>query len=121
MARNATSKGESLRLLRVRRGGTTRTARCPGQRPRAVGEGRERVDEITIESTRTGEEVKRRTTAKLERVQAIRANAAADWHDATSDEMTIPSTIGDEKKTNPFVRAPDATELGRIRTLKDNF
>ncbi len=59
--------------------------------------------------------------AKLERVQAIRANAAADWHDATSDEMTIPSTIGDEKKTNPFVRAPDATELGRIRTLKDNF
>ncbi len=59
--------------------------------------------------------------AKLERVQAIRASAAADWHDATPDEMTIPSTIGDEKKTNPFVRAPDATELGRIRTLKDNF
>ena len=59
--------------------------------------------------------------AKLERVQAIRANAAADWHDATPDEMTIPSTMGDEKKTNPFVRARDATELGRIRTLKDNF
>ncbi len=59
--------------------------------------------------------------AKLERVQAIRANAAADWHDATPDEMTIPSTMGDEKRTNPFVRARDATELGRIRTLKDNF
>ena len=54
-------------------------------------------------------------------VQAIRARAAADWHDATSDEMTIPSTIGEEKATNPFMRAADATELGRLRALKDNF
>jgi hydroxyacylglutathione hydrolase len=58
---------------------------------------------------------------KLERVQKIRAKAAADWHDAVEAEMTIPSTIGDEKATNPFMRAPDAGELGRIRTLKDNF
>ena len=59
--------------------------------------------------------------AKLEQVQAIRANAAPDWHDASPEEMTIPSTIGEERKTNPFVRARDAIELGRIRTLKDNF
>jgi hydroxyacylglutathione hydrolase len=58
---------------------------------------------------------------KLERVVAIRAKAAADWHDATPDEMTVPSTIGEERETNPFMRAPDAAELGRIRTLKDNF
>ena len=58
---------------------------------------------------------------KLERVTAIRANAAADWHDATQAEMTIPSTIGEERETNPFMRAPDAAELGRRRTLKDNF
>ena len=58
---------------------------------------------------------------KLERVKKIRANAAADWHDATPDEMTIPSTIGEERETNPFMRAKDAEELGRIRVLKDNF
>jgi hydroxyacylglutathione hydrolase len=58
---------------------------------------------------------------KLEAVQKIRAGAAADWHDATPAEMTIPSTIGEEKQTNPFMRVPDAAELGRRRTLKDNF
>ena len=63
------------------------------------------------------EDVKR----KLGWAQRVRENAAADWHDATPDEMTIPSTIGDEKKTNPFMRVPDAAELGRRRALKDNF
>jgi len=58
---------------------------------------------------------------KLERVRAIRAHAAADWHDATPEEMTIPTTIGEEKATNPFMRATDAADLGRIRTLKDDF
>lgn len=58
---------------------------------------------------------------RYDQVRAIRANAAADWHDATPAEMTIPSTIGAEKATNPFMRAPDARELGRIRELKDNF
>jgi hydroxyacylglutathione hydrolase len=59
--------------------------------------------------------------AKLERVKAIRANAAADWHDATPAEMTIPSTLGEERETNPFCRASDAAELGRIRKAKDSF
>jgi hydroxyacylglutathione hydrolase len=58
---------------------------------------------------------------KLERVEKMRANAAADWHDAQPDEMTIPSTIGDEKQTNPFMRSRDAAELGRLRKLKDDF
>jgi hydroxyacylglutathione hydrolase len=58
---------------------------------------------------------------KLEQVRKIRAHAAADWHDATPDEMTIPSTIGEEKATNPFMRAADAAELGRIRSAKDVF
>jgi len=58
---------------------------------------------------------------KLERVRAIRANAAADWHDATPAEMTIPSTIAEEHATNPFLRARDAAELGRLRSLKDSF
>jgi len=59
--------------------------------------------------------------SKLERVRKIRANKAADWHDATPAEMTIPSTIGEERLTNPFMRARDATELGKIRTEKDSF
>jgi hydroxyacylglutathione hydrolase len=58
---------------------------------------------------------------KLERVEKVRAGAAADWHDATPNEMTIPSTIAEEKATNPFMRAQDAGELGRLRSAKDNF
>jgi len=58
---------------------------------------------------------------RLAAVRRIRTGAAADWHDATPAEMTIPSTIGEERETNPFVRAADAEDLGRIRALKDNF
>lgn len=56
-----------------------------------------------------------------ERVREIRAHAAADWHDATPAEMTIPSTIGEERRINPFMRASDAEELGRRRAEKDAF
>lgn len=59
--------------------------------------------------------------SRLEQVEKVRAHAAPDWHNATPDEMTIPSTIGDEKATNVFMRASSAQELGRIRTLKDDF
>jgi len=55
------------------------------------------------------------------RVKSMRANKAADWHDATPEEMSVPSTIGDERLTNPFLRAKDAADLGRLRALKDNF
>jgi len=59
--------------------------------------------------------------ARLEQVRAIRANKSADWHLATPEEMTIPSTIGEERLTNPFMRARDAVELGRLRAEKDRF
>jgi hydroxyacylglutathione hydrolase len=59
--------------------------------------------------------------ARLQSVRKVRANAAADWHDATPAEMTIPSTIAAERATNPFMRARSAEELGAIRTRKDNF
>ncbi len=36
-------------------------------------------------------------------------------------EVTLPSTIGEEKATNPFMRARDAGELARLRTMKDSF
>jgi len=58
---------------------------------------------------------------KLERVRKVRAHAAPDWHDATPAEMTVPSTIAEEHATNPFMRAPDAEALGRLRAKKDSF
>ncbi len=58
---------------------------------------------------------------KLERVRKIRSHAASDWHDAGPEEMTIPSTIGEERATNPFLRAGDVAELARRRADKDDF
>jgi hydroxyacylglutathione hydrolase len=76
---------------------------------------------------------------KMLRVGERRAKAAPDWHDATDAEMTIPSTIGEERATNPFMRPtspeivasvrkayPDTatdpvTILGRVRAMKDAF
>jgi len=58
---------------------------------------------------------------KLERVRAIRAQRAPDWHDAGDPEMTVPSTMAEEHATNPFLRARDAAELGRLRAQKDVF
>lgn len=76
---------------------------------------------------------------RMRRVEARRAKAAADWHDATEDEMTVPSTIGEERATNPFLRvdSPEiqasvraaygecpgdpAQILGRVREMKDRF
>jgi hydroxyacylglutathione hydrolase len=75
----------------------------------------------------------------MERVTATRAKAAADWHDATPEEMTVPSTIGEEKAINPFMRTDSAeiqaavkradpntgsdpvSVLGAVRRMKDRF
>jgi hydroxyacylglutathione hydrolase len=59
--------------------------------------------------------------AMIERVSKLRANAAADWHDATPDEMSIPTTIGDEREINPFMRSTSAAQLGERRAQKDSF
>ncbi len=58
---------------------------------------------------------------RLARVEKIRAERASDWHDAEPREMTVPSTLAEEHATNPFLRATDAEELGRLRALKDRF
>ena len=36
-------------------------------------------------------------------------------------ECTLPTTIGEERVTNPFMRAPDAEEFARLRAMKDSF
>ncbi|MFI5314822.1 MAG: hydroxyacylglutathione hydrolase [Myxococcota bacterium] len=76
---------------------------------------------------------------RIARVRAARASVASDWHAASEAEMTVPSTLADERATNPFMRAhspelvasvrarmPGAPAdpigiLGAVRTLKDKF
>ncbi len=81
----------------------------------------------------------RALAARIARVMALRAHAAKDWHDATEAEMSVPSTLADERATNPFMRAaspelianvrkqlPETAAdpisvLGAVRALKDRF
>jgi len=48
---------------------------------------------------------------RLARVEAMRA----------AGEATVPSTIGEERETNPFMRASSAEALAALRTAKDGF
>ena len=36
-------------------------------------------------------------------------------------QPTLPSSLGEEKLANPFLRARDAVELGELRSGKDSF
>jgi len=38
-----------------------------------------------------------------------------------SGKMTVPTTVAQERETNPFVRATDASEFARLRREKDSF
>jgi hydroxyacylglutathione hydrolase len=50
---------------------------------------------------------------------ALAARLAAVESARAAGEATVPTTIGAERATNPFLRAASAAELGRIRALKD--
>ncbi|VVS97024.1 Hydroxyacylglutathione hydrolase [Sphingomonas sp. EC-HK361] len=52
---------------------------------------------------------------------AIRARMVAVDAVRAKGEATVPTTIGLERATNPFLRARDAAELGRMRQEKDGF
>ncbi len=51
--------------------------------------------------------------------EALAARLAAVESARAAGEATVPTTIGAERATNPFLRAASAAELGRIRALKD--
>lgn len=51
--------------------------------------------------------------------EALAARLAAVESARAAGEATVPTTIGAERATNPFLRATSAAELGRIRALKD--
>lgn len=52
---------------------------------------------------------------------AIRERIADVERLRAAGEATVPTTIGAERATNPFLRAPDAEALARLRHGKDTF
>ena len=48
---------------------------------------------------------------RLEQVRRLRADG----------RVTLPTTVAEERATNPFVRAPDWREFARLRAAKDSF
>ena len=52
--------------------------------------------------------------AVAERLEAVRTMRAAG-------QITLPTTVAEERATNPFVRAADAREFATLRAAKDSF
>jgi hydroxyacylglutathione hydrolase len=52
---------------------------------------------------------------------ALQARAKEVAERRAAGHPTIPVTLGVERATNPFLRAGDAEELGRLRAAKDRF
>ncbi len=52
---------------------------------------------------------------------AVTRRKAAVEAQRTAGEATIPFSIGDERATNPFLRAGSAERLGELRGMKDDF
>ncbi|MCW0198320.1 hydroxyacylglutathione hydrolase [Sphingopyxis sp.] len=68
--------------------------------------------EYTLSNARFAVTVDPGNALLTERLAAVEAARAAG-------EPTVPTSIGAERATNPFLRAATAAELGRIRALKD--
>ena len=68
--------------------------------------------EYTLSNARFAVTVEPENEALAARLAAVEAARAAG-------EATVPTSIGEERATNPFLRADSAAELGRIRALKD--
>lgn len=68
--------------------------------------------EYTLSNARFAVTVEPGNAALAERLAAVESARAAG-------EATVPTSIGEERATNPFLRAQSAAELGRIRALKD--
>lgn len=53
--------------------------------------------------------------------QAIAARVAQVAKLRALGEATVPTSIGQERATNLFMRADNVAEFARLRTAKDNF
>jgi hydroxyacylglutathione hydrolase len=70
--------------------------------------------EYTLSNARFAVTVEPGNRALAERMDQVEAAREAG-------EPTVPTTIGLELATNPFMRASSAAELGELRRAKDNF
>ena len=70
--------------------------------------------EYTLGNARFAHSVEPANAAISDRLRAVETMRAAG-------EATVPTTIAAERATNPFLRAADADELGRLRAAKDRF
>jgi hydroxyacylglutathione hydrolase len=70
--------------------------------------------EYTLSNARFAVTVEPDNEALAQRLAQVEAARAAG-------EATVPTTIGLERATNPFMRATDAAELAERRKAKDNF
>jgi hydroxyacylglutathione hydrolase len=70
--------------------------------------------EYTLANARFAVTVEPDNAALAERL--IRVEAARE-----RGEVTLPTTIAEERATNPFMRAPSVEEFARLRSLKDSF
>ena len=70
--------------------------------------------EYTLANARFAAHVEPDNKAVAERLSAVAAMRE-------QQEVTLPTTIGEERATNPFMRAADFADLARLRTLKDSF
>lgn len=70
--------------------------------------------EYTLANARFAAHVEPENPAIADRIERVAAMRAAG-------EVTLPSTIGEERATNPFLRAADVAQLARLRTAKDSF
>ncbi len=52
---------------------------------------------------------------------ALRARAEAVRRLRAAGQPTVPSRLGEEMRTNPFLRAPDVARFAQIRARKDAF
>ena len=55
-----------------------------------------------------GNEALRRRAAEVDRLRA-------------AGQLTVPSRLGEERRANPFLRAPDVASLAELRSKKDHF
>ena len=70
--------------------------------------------EYTLANGRFAAHVEPDNLAIAERLKRVEAQRAAD-------EITLPTTVAQERETNPFVRSTDVEEFTRRRTAKDSF
>jgi hydroxyacylglutathione hydrolase len=70
--------------------------------------------EYTLANARFAAHVEPNNTAVADRMKNVEAMRAAG-------EVTLPTSVEQERETNPFVRATNWEEFARLRSAKDSF